>query len=66
MGILELLTVIFIVLKVIGVISWSWFVVLLPAIIAVTIYVLWFGVFGFIFGSAFRKVSKELKDFLIR
>ena len=44
MGFLELLTIILIVLKLIGVISWSWFFVLLPAIIAVVIYVAWVGI----------------------
>lgn len=40
MGFTELLTVVFIVLKLIGVISWSWFLVLLPEIIAVVFYLI--------------------------
>ena len=40
MGLCECLTMIFIVLKLCGVISWGWFFVLLPEIIAVTLYVL--------------------------
>lgn len=47
MGLLEILTVVFIVLKLCGVIAWSWGVVLLPLIVAVTIYVLIFAVIGF-------------------
>ena len=39
MGFAEILTMIFIVLKLIGVISWSWWLVLLPEIIAVGLYV---------------------------
>ncbi|WP_339262724.1 transmembrane Fragile-X-F protein [Lysinibacillus sp. FSL K6-3209] len=40
MGIAEVLTVIFIVLKLTEVITWSWWLVLLPAIISFSIYVL--------------------------
>ena len=39
MGFCELLTIVFIVLKLVGVISWSWWIVLLPEIIAVLFYV---------------------------
>jgi hypothetical protein len=42
MGFLEVLTTVFIVLKLTGVIDWSWFLVLLPEIIAVGLYVFWF------------------------
>ena len=40
MGFTELLTVVFIVLKLIGVIGWSWWLVLLPEIIAIACYIL--------------------------
>ncbi len=40
MGITEVLTVIFVVLKLCGVISWGWFYVLLPEIIGLGLYVL--------------------------
>jgi len=49
MGLMELLTVIFIVCKIfeIGVIAnWNWFQVLLPEIIAVVVYVLMLVVWG--------------------
>ena len=39
MGFCELLTIVFIVLKLVGVISWSWWLILLPEIIAVLFYV---------------------------
>ena len=39
MGFCELLTIVFIVLKLVGVISWSWWLVLLPEIIAVLFYI---------------------------
>lgn len=38
MGIAELLTVAFTVLKLIGKVDWSWWIVLLPEIIAVGLY----------------------------
>ena len=40
MGIAEVLTIVFIVLKLTEVITWSWWFVLLPAIISFSIYVL--------------------------
>lgn len=39
MGIAEVLTVVFIVLKLTDVITWSWWLVLLPAIISFSIYI---------------------------
>lgn len=61
MGFTEILTIVFIVLKLIGVISWSWWLVLLPEIIALGIYVIIFvlsivGVIG-----TNRKVKKHVK-----
>lgn len=38
MGITEILTVVFVVLKLMHVIEWSWFLVLLPEIIGLIIY----------------------------
>jgi len=40
MGIAEVLTIVFIVLKITNVIAWSWWLVLLPAIISFSIYAL--------------------------
>jgi hypothetical protein len=42
MGFLEVLTLIFIVLKLTGIITWGWLVVFLPLIIAVVFYLAWF------------------------
>ncbi len=39
MGFTELLTIVFIVLKLIGTINWSWWLVLLPEIIAIVFYI---------------------------
>lgn len=48
MGFTEILTILFIALKLLGVISWSWFYVLLPEIIALVLYIVVFivGVLG--------------------
>ena len=43
MGILEILTIVFIVLKLMGTIDWSWWYVVLPELIAIVGYVIWFG-----------------------
>ncbi|MGE7674200.1 transmembrane Fragile-X-F protein [Lysinibacillus sp. NPDC094403] len=40
MGIAEVLTIVFVVLKLTDVIAWSWWLVLLPAIISFSIYAL--------------------------
>ena len=40
MGICEILTVVFIALKLIGIIDWNWFFVVLPEIIAFLLYAL--------------------------
>ena len=39
MGVLEVLTIIYVVAKLNGVIDWSWWFVLLPEIVAVGIYI---------------------------
>ena len=40
MGFLELLTIIFIILKVLGYIDWSWLVVLSPMLVAIALYII--------------------------
>lgn len=59
MGVCEILTIIFIVLKVLGVIQWNWFLVLLPEIIACVIYLI------FIIQACRlnSQIRKELKEF---
>lgn len=39
MGILEVLTVIFVVLKCMNIIAWSWWAVFLPEIIVIALYI---------------------------
>lgn len=58
MGICEILTIIFVVCKIIGIISWSWLFVLLPEIIAFVFYAVM--VLLTILG-AFR-INKRFKD----
>lgn len=54
MGFTEILTVVFIVLKLLGIVSWSWWLVCLPEIIAVVIYAI-------IFFATFHSVNKTRK-----
>ena len=63
MGFTEILTIVFIVLKLVGVITWSWWLVLLPEIIASGLYViiLILSILGV--GSSTRKIKKQFKDF---
>lgn len=59
MGFTEVLTLMFIVLKLFKVIDWNWFLVLLPEIIACILYVVFFI-------CAFRtssKLNKEIDKF---
>jgi len=62
MGILELLTIVFIALKLIGTIDWSWWLVLLPTIISVSFYSIWFGFAMTIIGRTSKKVNKAFSD----
>jgi len=55
MGFMEILTIIFVVLKLVGVISWSWWLVFLPVIISFSLYIIWIVVFGIIFGKSFKR-----------
>lgn len=40
MGFTEILTIIFVILKLSGIINWSWWVVLLPEIIGLVLYLI--------------------------
>lgn len=53
MGVLEILTIVFVVLKFAGVISWSWWLVLLPVLIAVSGYLLVVGAWILMFVIGF-------------
>lgn len=66
MGFLEVLTIIFVVLKIVGVIAWSWWIVFLPLIIAVGLYVIIVIGYLFAFIKMKRTVDKEFDDFFNR
>lgn len=59
MGICEVLTIIFVVLKLINVIEWSWWLVLLPEIIAFSLY----GIMIVIYLVANWRLNKSYKEF---
>lgn len=62
MGITELLTVAFVVLKLLGKIEWSWWQVVLPEIIAGTIYLAIF-LWGLFDSLSFRwQISRPFKQ----
>lgn len=57
MGFTEVLTIVFIALKLLGIISWSWWLVCLPEIIAVVLYLICF----FAGLHTMNKTSKHMK-----
>lgn len=61
MGILEVLTVVFVVLKLLGIITWSWWLVLSPIILAVVLYVIIWAVAIVIVARGERKM-RNLKN----
>lgn len=64
MGFAEILTLIFIVLKLTDVIDWSWWLVLLPEIIALSIYIIYFVVgIIWIFTADKRLERKVMKKY---
>ena len=59
MGIFEVLTIIFVVLKLLGVIAWSWWVVLLPLIIPISFSAIILTVALAAKYSEYRKLKRE-------
>lgn len=57
MGFTEVLTIIFIVLKLLNIIDWNWLLVLLPEIIALAIYIIVVIIEIF----QYRSINKEFK-----
>lgn len=58
-GLLNLLTIVFVVLKLVGVITWSWWLVLLPTIIWLNILVLFILFISFMLSLVNRLVEKS-------
>lgn len=63
MGLLEILTIIFVVCKLAGVITWSWWLVFSPILVAVGLYVIIF--VGYVIAALKLKgnAEKSFKDF---
>jgi len=57
MGFTEILTLLFIVLKVFGIVAWSWWIVLMPEIIAVAFYAI-LAISALLFGAHIWKGLK--------
>lgn len=58
MGIFEVLTIVFIVMKLMGTIDWVWWLVLLPEIIAIGLYIVWFVVYMAVTSIGMKKAKK--------
>lgn len=63
MGFTEVLTIIFIALKLLGVISWSWWLVLLPEILAFVVYAIMVISAVVVNVKAHRNIQKSMEDF---
>lgn len=61
MGLTEVLTIVFIVLKLIGVIDWSWWLVLLPELIAIGLYFVWAILMAVFVGTTTAHITKKHK-----
>lgn len=65
MGFTEMLTLLFIALKLLGLVSWSWWVVLLPEILAVIFYLVFF-VFYLLAADQIRSTKEEILNKYLR
>ena len=66
MGFTEVLTIVFIALKLLGVIGWSWWLVLLPEIIAVVFYIALFLFVLFVNVNKEKHIRKTIKEMKVR
>lgn len=62
MGVTEILTIIFVILKVLGIVEWSWLLVFLPEIIAVIFYIVWFFIVGRFIHKTHKSIKKSFDD----
>ena len=62
MGFTEVLTIVFVVLKLLGKIDWSWWLVLLPEIIVVAIYIILFIVVAVQNRRIDKSINRIFKD----
>ena len=63
MGFAELLTIVFVVLKILGKIDWSWWLVCLPEIIAVVFYMIVFLASLRLHSMTVRSIRKRSRKF---
>ena len=63
MGFTEIMTIIFVLLKVFGVVSWSWWVVFLPEIVGIVLYIILFVIGVYAQNRATKGFNKHFKDF---
>ncbi len=62
MGICEILTIIFVVCKLIGVIDWSWWLVVLPELIACIVYVVIWIAMSVKVHKASKRIEKNFRS----
>lgn len=65
MGFTEILTVVFVILKLTGAIAWSWWLVLLPELIALPIYICYVVAYAVAF-RRIRKIARQVENEFIR
>lgn len=63
MGFTEILTIVFVLLKIFEVIDWSWWIVFLPEIIALTIYIICIVVQVIAITKTHKRVNKHFDRF---
>lgn len=61
MGFTEVLTIIFVVMKLLGVIGWSWWLVLLPEIIAMVFYTVVVGAALIVSARSEQEINRTIK-----
>ena len=62
MGLLGMLTIIFVVLKIVGFIAWSWWAVFIPVYVAVGIYIIGLMLMSFGFVKVNKAIRGEFKS----
>lgn len=61
MGVLEILTIFFVILKLAGVVTWSWWVVFIPLIAALITYAIMLTAVTVFQATLIRSINKDFK-----
>lgn len=61
MGVLEILTIFFVILKLTGVVTWSWWVVFIPLIAALITYAIMLTAVTVFQATLIRSINKDFK-----